>query len=467
MRKGSDLRPPDQPALTNTLMTVKAGLSTPRCSAPLLAVERPTDNTALWTMLGRHSSGEIECAPKVHAVTDVARDTPTRRLLMALGPASGMIVLFAAGLSIPLSSAEDLGLTRRETVGWIMALYGLPGLLTILFMARHRQPLLLTGNLFLLVFVASLGRHLTWPELIGASIVAGTIVLVLGPLGIVQRLAAWLPAPIVFGLLAGAVLPFFVDLFTVTGDEPLIVGTTLVVYVFGRRCLDPKVPALLPALVVGIALTAATGEFGALPTEVEFIPAFTVPELSLNAVATATPVMVMIITLQANVPSLVFLREHGYEPPESALSAASGLGTAGGSVLGPTGVSLSLPATALLAGNDAGAHDRRHWAVAIAAGASLLMGATAGLATAVAEAIPEPLLVALVGLAVVGILWTALANVTRGRLTLGPMFAFAISQSELELAGLGPFFWALAGGLAVSILLEGDEWRALRAASTS
>lgn len=388
-------------------------------------------------------------------------------MLSALGAASALIVIFIAVLSIPLSTAADLGLTEQETVGWIMALYGIPGILTVVLVWRYRQPLLITGNIFLLIFVASLGTDLLWEEIVGAAVVSGVVVLVLGPLGVVDRLSTWLPPPIVFGLLAGAVLPFFVDLFSATGDEPLMVGGTLVVYLVARRVAEPRIPALLPALVTGITLAAVTGELGSAPTQFELAPAFTAPEFSLGAIVTVVPVMVVLITLQANVPSLVFLREHGYEPPATGLNAVSGLGTAGGSLLGPMGVSLSLPATALCAGPDAGDHGRRHWAAYIAGGASLAIGLAAGLATGVAEVVPRPLLIALVGLAVIGVLSAALQSITRGPLTLGPLFAFAIAQSELELGDLGPFFWALAGGIVVSLLLESDQWKALRSTDPS
>lgn len=394
-----------------------------------------------------------------------APPTRARSAWRALGAASALIVIFVAVLSIPLSTADDLGLTERETVGWIMSLYGLPGLLTIVLVLRHRQPLLVTGNVFLLIFVASLGTELTWAELVGASMISGAIVLMLGPLGITERLAAWIPPPIVFGLLAGAVLHFFVGLFSATGDEPLMVGGTLVVYVLARRVLEPRVPALLPALVTGVALAALTGELGGAPSDVDLAPAFTAPELSLGAILTVTPVMVVLITLQANIPSLVFLRQQGYEPPDTTISAVSGLGTTGGSLLGPIGVSLSLPATALCAGPDAGEHSRRHWSAYVAGGASLAIGLAAGLATEVAEAVPDALLSGLVGLAVVGVLAAALQEVTKGPLTLGPLFAFAIAQSDLELVDLGPFFWALAGGLAVSFVLEPEGWRQLRRTS--
>lgn len=388
-------------------------------------------------------------------------------MLKALGPSLSALIIFVAVLSIPLAVAAELELSPAETTGWIMALYGVSGAASLALVARYRQPLLLTGNVFVLIFLSQLGDELAWPELVGAAMVAGAVVLVAGPLGLTQRLAAWLPAPIVFGVLAGAVLPFFTDLFTELGAARLLVGGTLAAYVLGHRFLEPRLPAILPALVAGLVLAWWSGEL-ATPTQLAWTaPSVTMPQFSLRAIITATPVMVVLITLQANIPSTVFLRSQGYTPPERTLSVVSGLGTVGGSLLGPLGVSLSLPATALCAGPDAGERSTRHRAVSLAAGGSLVIALFAGLAAELATVIPQALLVALVGLAVVGVLSTAIQRVAEGPLLLGPVFAFGIAVSELSMFGVGPFFWALVAGVAVSWLLERERWATLRHTGTS
>lgn len=386
--------------------------------------------------------------------------------LAPVAAAAGLIVMFVSVLTVPLSAAENMSLSDRETVGWIMAGYGVPGLLTIVMVARFRQPLFVTCNMFLLIFVASLGSAFPWPELVGAAMAAGVVVLVLGGFGVVGWVSQWLPAPIVHGVLAGAILHFFVDMFTAAGEEPLIVGVTLLVYVAARRFLEPHIPALLPALATGVLLAVVRGETGSMPTNVELLPTWVRPELSLSALLTVTPVVVVLITVQANVPSAVYLRRQGYDPPERLMNAVSGVGSTVTSVFGPIGISLSLPATALVAGPDAGELRRRHVAAYIAGVASVAVGLAAGFAAAVVDALPRPLLLAFVGLAVVGVLGASLHSVLTGPLLLGPLFAFGISQSDLELGGLGPFFWALAGGLIVSAVLERDAWHRLPAAAT-
>jgi benzoate membrane transport protein len=338
--------------------------------------------------------------------------------------------------------------------------------LSLVLIWRYRQPLVVTGNVFILIFVLLLGAELGWTELVGATMLAGAIVLVLGLTGLTDRLASLLPAPIVFGLLAGTVLPFVAGMFTELGQATLIVGSTLAAYFLARAALGRRIPAILPALLVGAVVAGADGAMGPIPTLAWPVPSMTLPELTLRAVLSATPVMVVLITLQANAPSVVFLRNQDYEPPERMVAVMSGIGTTLGSIFGPMGVSLSLPATALVAGPDAGERGIRHWAAYVAAGIGVIIALLSGFAAEFRAVIPPALLAAAVGLAVIGILSEAIQQIGRGPLLLGPMLAFTVSLSELQLFGLGRFFWALAIGIAGSLLLEREQWRSLRVNAT-
>lgn len=396
------------------------------------------------------------------------RSESLRRWLPTLGTAVPLAIFPVAVLSLPLAAAQEMRLSAAETTSWILALYGLPGLLSLWLTLRYRQPLLLTGNIFVLIFIASLGGRLGYPELVGASIVAGASVLLFSALGLTARLAAWIPAPIVLGLLAGAVMPFVSDIFTSLGDSPALVGGTVLAYFLSRRVLGFRLPAILPALVAGLAIAALGGGFGQVPARLPLpLPTVTAPVFSVHAIATATPVLVILITLQSNLSSSVFLRNHGYHPPERVIDNVSGAGTLLGSLLGPTAVSLSLPVTALVAGPDAGEHRFRHRAVYLASGPVLLIALLAGIAADLPEIIPLPLLLALAGLAVVDLLADALRQITQGPLVLGPLFAFAIALSEISILGFGPFFWALVIGTAISLLLERDGLQMLCSSGSS
>lgn len=402
-------------------------------------------------------------------MTDIRNEEMASHRRRALRPTAAglsLAAIFTAVVSIPLEAASQLGLSNAETSAWIMVVWGLPGLLTIVLILRYRQPLLITGNIFILIFVLLLGGELGWPELVGGTIVAGAIVLVLGLTGLTHRLASILPAPIVYGLLAGAVLGLLADSFTALGTSTLVVGTTFAAYFLSRAFLGNRLPALLTAIVAGILVAVIGAKTGPVPNPVWPQATFTLPEFTIEAILTATPVLVVFITLQANAPSIVFLRAQGYDPPERAIAWVSGTGTLIGSVFGPMGVSLSLPATALTAGQDAGDHEVRHWAGYLAASVSVLIALMSGFAAELIEFIPAALLAAVVGLAVLGILAQSLQEITKGPLLLGPLVALAVSVSDIQLLGLGRFFWALILGLATSLLLERSQWREIHARAT-
>jgi len=368
------------------------------------------------------------------------------------------LILFIAVLAVPLAAAQELGLSESETTSWILVVYGLTGLFSLGLALFYQQPLLLTGNLFALIFVASLGGEFSYAEIIGAFVVTGAGVLIISLLGLTRRLASWLPAPIVFGLLAGAILPFVVRIFNFLGEEPILIGGTFLAYLLGYRFLNNRVPAILPALVTGLTIAAVTGQLGQLPGGFS-LPSLriTMPIFSLPAIITISSVLLVLIIVQSNLPSIVFARNQGFKPPDRVVDMVSGLGTIFGSLLGPLAVSLSLPAMSLVAGPEAGELQIRYRSVILVAAGAILIGLLASIAVIVPEIIPESLLLTLAGLAVVGVLINALKQVTKGPLILGPVFAFAVASSKISLLGFGPFFWSLLIGMAVSLLLERDK----------
>lgn len=399
-----------------------------------------------------------------------------RRTLPAMSAAVPVIILFVAVLSIVLTAAgpQGLGLSDAQTSGWIVVVYGLPAVPSLVLTLRYRQPLLLTGNVFAIIFFASLGDQFSFEELSGAAFLAGAVVLLIAVFGLTGQLAAWIPAPIVHGLVAGAVMPFVADIFSglsnvdsqgldIAARVPLMVGSAFVAYLLSQRFFG-RLPAICPALIAGLVAAGLTGQFGHVPTSFA-LPDLAIgwPAFSLTAVASATPVLVALIFLQSNLPCVIYMRSQGYHPPERVINVVSGVGTMVASSIGPSAVSLAVPLAPLTAGPTAGDPSIRYRSVYIPAGALLLIALLASTAADVAVLVPPTLLLALAGLALVGVLVSSLREIARGPLLLGPIFAFAIALSDMRLLDFGPFFWSLVLGTSISLLLERQEWKRLRA----
>ena len=399
-----------------------------------------------------------------------------RRTLPALIASIPITIIFFAVIGIVLTAAgpTGLGLTDRQTSSWIAVLYGLPTVVAIVVTIRYRQPLLLTGNIFAIIFFVSLGDRISFPGLAGATMLAGAIVLVAAVFGLTGRIAAWIPAPIVHGLIAGAVMPFVVDVFTslstsregvrIPAETPLMVGAALLAYLVSPRVLGTRLPPVLPAFLAGLLVAALTGQLGDFPSSFA-LPTLDVlrPTFSLSAIATATPVLVALMTVQSNIPSVIYLRSQGFHPPERTINVVSGVGTMIGSLIGPVAVSLALPPVLLTAGPEAGIPSLRYRSVFLPVAAGLLIALFANTAADFAVLVPRTLLLAMAGLALIAALVGAIREIARGPLVMGPMFAFAIALSDMTLFGLGPFFWSLVLGAIISFLLERDGWKRLHA----
>ena len=404
------------------------------------------------------------------------RSAELRRTMPAVVASIPVAIVFVAVLGIVLTAAgpDGLALTSARTSGWIAVLYGLPTLVALVMTLRYRQPLLITGNIFAIIFFASLGGRIGFAELAGASMLAGAIVLAAAALGLTRRIGAWIPAPIVHGLIAGAVMPFVVNVFTslstsrggvdIPGEPALMVGAALLTYLVGRRLLGPRLPAILPAFLAGLAVAGVTGQLGAFPSSFD-LPSLSVlrPTFSWTAIATATPVLVALLTVQSNIPSAIYMRSQGFRPPERVLDVVSGVATVVGSLFGPITVSLALPPLLLTAGPGAGPPPLRYRSVYLPVAVGLAIALFAGTASDLAALVPPALLLAIAGLALFDALVGAVRAIARGPLIVGPVFAFAIALSQMTLFGLGPFFWSLVLGAGISLLVEPDGWAQYRA----
>ncbi|HEV2127757.1 MAG TPA: benzoate/H(+) symporter BenE family transporter [Thermomicrobiales bacterium] len=240
-----------------------------------------------------------------HASSDTS--TPAKGLWLTwIGAALPMIILPVVIVTIPVAVGKSMRLTSDKLTSWIVALYAIPSALSLAFALLYRQPLVLTGNVFFMIFIARLGGDIAFAELVGASLVAGAVVLAVVAMGVSDHLASLVPTPVVLGLLAGAVLPFVVDLFSLLGEEPVAVGGMGLAYLLGQRFLSARLPPILPALIAASLLAPVTRNAGSLPTDLPLVTAmvFTL-RFTLDGLLTVMPVLVILILLQSNLPSVI------------------------------------------------------------------------------------------------------------------------------------------------------------------
>ena len=389
----------------------------------------------------------------------------SRSLLPAIGVAIPILIFSITLISLLLSVAETFGASIGQTSTLILSSYSVSSLLSLAMTRIYRQPLFFIWSSTGIIFIASFADIYSYAEMLGATFVAGAAVLILGILGLSSWLARLIPLSIVLGVLAGLVMPFVVRIFSDMDAEPAIVGATVAAYLLARRLLPSRIPALLPALIIGVFVAAMLGDLHRLSADWT-LPDVVVtrPQISWQAIVTVSPVLVVLMVALNNLSAVVYLRSQAYDPPARTINIAAGLCTMLLAFVAPIPINMGQFVTPLLAGPDAGAHHQRHWSVYLTSGGLLLVAFAANVAGAIPSAVPLSLLFAVAGLALISVLSNALAEMVKGPLRLGPLFAFVVASSKLFLGGFGLAFWALVIGMAVTLLLEHTEWRSVRSA---
>jgi benzoate membrane transport protein len=372
----------------------------------------------------------------------------------AAGVTAGLWYAFGA-IPIQLEAAASFDLTPEAASSWFFIIWFTGAVSSILFTLRYRQPLAITWTIPGLVFLATVSGLYTLPEIAGASLAAGIMILALGFLGVGARLMRWLPLPIVMGMFVGSILGYATGIFEQLGAQPWVVGAAIVGYLGARGLGRTWLPPVGGAVVAGLAAAAVAGQVHpeafrwSLPAVVPLVPAFDPGSL----LAVSVPLVVMAIGI-GNVQGLGMLVNQGYRPPTNLLTIVMGINSIINAVFGGHPSTVARNGVAILAGDDAGPRDQRYVANLIASLFALFLALSAMTASALLEVFPISLVASLAGLAILSVLMDALQKTVATDLRLGAFFALIIAASPFTILGIGSAFWALVGGFLVSLLLE-------------
>lgn len=379
--------------------------------------------------------------------------------------AVGMLFAGTGPMVILLKAATDGGLSAADINSYVFAAFAFGGMLTILASVAYRQPIAIMWTIPGAVLAGAALDHLSLPEVLGACFASGLIMLVLGLSGGVSRLMAALPLPIVMGMVAGVFLPFGLGIVAAFESTFLMALAMLAAFLACQRfaVVGRVFPPVLAALLAGAAVLAA-GDQAALDGELTFAlarPQLYLPVFSWQAIAElAIPLTVTVVGIH-NAQGFVILRQAGYEPPQNVLTAVCGGGTLLFGLFGSVPTCVTGPANAIL--NTSGPLPERYLSGVVFGLIAIAYGLAAPLMVSLGLALPTAFIAMLGGLAMLQVLQGAFVTAFSGRFTLGALSAFIVTLSGVSIVNIGAPFWGLVFGVGISLVLEMDDFRALRA----
>lgn len=361
---------------------------------------------------------------------------------------------------IIMNGAGDAGLSSGQTVAWISAVYFVGGLISFFMGFYYKQPIVGAWSIPAAAMVVSSLDEYSLGEMIGAYFVASLLVLGLGLTGWVRKIVAWIPMPILMAMIGGILVGYAVNVLGAAESAPYIVAAAVLGYIVLQRFIS-QIPGVVGALVFGVIAAFALGAFN---TETSFewtTPELTTPEFNWVAMLAVGIPLAMVIQAE-NIQSMGVLIANGYKPPVNSITSFSGLASLIVAPFGGHNASIAGPMTAICGSDQAGENREHRYASVIVNGTFFAsFGIFASLALALVTVLPSELVTTLAGLAMLGVLLTAFKGAFAVQhFRLGALIALIIGLSGVSPFGISTPFWALSGGLVVSLLLEFDDFKA-------
>jgi benzoate membrane transport protein len=302
--------------------------------------------------------------------------------------------------------------------------------------------------------------HLSFPEVIGAFVATGVLMLVLGLSGWVRRAMEAVPMPIVMGMVAGVFLRFGLDLVYAIRDDFWIAAPMAAAFLAlsATPRLARLMPPLIGAMILGAVMIAVLGKFdpaGAqdwgLARPNLYLPVFS-PQAMLELVV---PLAITVLVVQ-NGQGIAVLRAAGHHPPIDAVTVACGAGSIVTAFVGTVSTCLTGPVNAII---SASGEKARHYTAGIFVGLlALAFGLASPVFVKLMLATPKAFIAALAGLAMLRVLQTAFTISFKERFALGALVTFLVTVADVPIFNIGAPFWGLVFGFAASWLLERGDF---------
>ena len=366
---------------------------------------------------------------------------------------------------IIINGASAAGLPPETTASWIFGVYVLGGLISLVLGLRYKMPITGAWSIPGAVLVVGALTTYEFSDMVGAYLVAGLLVLALGLTGLIRKVAAWLPVPIVMAMIAGALIRFGIGVVDAGVAQPLIVGAAVVGFLLLTRFVR-SVPGAIGALVFGVVAAGLSGSFGSPASDIALaMPQFVLPTFDMGAIlAVGLPLAVLVIGAE-NAQATGVLMTEGYRPPVNAMTLISGVGGVLSSFVGAHNANIAGPMTAICSSEQAGENKDGRYAATVVNGLLFaLFGVLGGAAVALVSTLPGELVAAVAGLAMIGVLVSAFRGAFGGTaFQTGAFTALVIAMSGVTVLHVSSPFWALVGGVVVSLVVENADFRRARA----
>jgi benzoate membrane transport protein len=356
---------------------------------------------------------------------------------------------------ILLEAAAYGGFTEQQTINWMFAAYFFGGLFGILMALWTRTPITGGHSLTGIAFLATVTAQFTYSELIGAYLMSGLIIFLVGISGLFTKIIKWVPKEVIAAMLAGLVASYVVRLVPSMKELPVVGGASLLSYFILMR-FSKRIPPALGAVVVAILTLIGTKglDMGGAGSAF-FFPGIQTPEFTWMGLLTLALPLAMLILSNDAAPGVGALESTGYKPPIRNIVTGSGIFCVITGFFGGQCANIAGMMTAICSGSDAGPKSKRYIASIVSGIGMAVFGIFAWKIVPFIQSLPQALVSMLAGFALIGVL---LSNLQLGfigkKYAISSLTAFIVALSNVSFFHISAPVWALLLGAFIAKTME-------------
>ncbi|MEN9514522.1 MAG: hypothetical protein RIQ95_1150 [Pseudomonadota bacterium] len=400
----------------------------------------------------------IELPGPIPSLRELRRDFHIQAIVNGL---LGFIFSASGPLAIILSVGTGAGMPAALIASWVLGCFGINGVLSLVLSWVYRKPLAFFWTIPGMVLMGEALTRLPFDEVIGAYLLTGALMLVLGLSGLIGRIMKAIPIAIVMAMVAGVFLKFGTDLIRHVQSDAWIAVPMILVFttltVFAR--IGRFIPPLIGSLLTGLLLISIFDAPNIALDQLHWLahPVVTAPVLSLRAcLELVVPLAITVLVVQ-NGQGAAVLRAAGHEAPINTIASACGLWSMMTAMVGSVSTCLTGPTNAILVSSGP---KESHYIGGITVGLlAMLFGFFSPGFISLLMATPAAFIVVLGGLAMLKVLQTAFQSAFRAQFSFGALVCFLVTVSGIQIASIGAAFWGLLAGYIASRLFEPADFQ--------
>ena len=368
-------------------------------------------------------------------------------------------ITFLIGISVSailvIQGAQALGANTAQINSWFWALglsIGLPGLI---LSWKYKYPVATAWSTPGIALIIASAGHYDLYHAIGAFLVCGIAIAVVGFSGIFQKLLAHIPQSLTCAMLAGILLKFGIQIFSSLESHLGFILSMLTIYLISKR-LFPRYSIVL-TVILGAIICPLFIEFKTQSISLAWThPIWMTPTFSWSALlGLALPLFVINMTSQ-NLPGIAMIKSYGYTPHVNQLVGWTGVAHALFAPFGCFSINLAAISAAVSLDEQVHPDPKKRYIAGMSCGLFyIVMGIFATTLVSILMSFPQIFIVALAGIALFATIShnvaVAFANVEEREAAL---LTFLCSASGIQFWGIGSAFWGLMLGLIVLILFK-------------